>query len=93
MVGGPLMECPMLKQGSTDCVAGVRGMTDLCLFWGGAGPDNAHTDWLFVLQREVDQTLVNDSAHYIAVQGLPFMNQSQDDDYVYGGLLEEMFGY
>ena len=49
MVGGPLMECPMLRQGSTDCVAGVRGMTELCLFWGGARPDNAQTDWLVVL--------------------------------------------
>ena len=49
MVGGPFVECPMLKQGSTDCVAGVRGMTELCLFWGGARPDNAETDWLVVL--------------------------------------------
>ena len=49
MVGGPLMECPMLRQGSTNRVAGVRGMTELCLFWGGARPDNAETDWLVVL--------------------------------------------
>ncbi len=36
---------------------------------------------------------MNDAAHYIAVQGLPFMDEPQYDDYVYEILLEEMFGY
>ena len=36
---------------------------------------------------------MNDAAHYIAVQSFPFMDEPQDDDYVYEGLLEEMFGY
>ena len=36
---------------------------------------------------------MDDAAHYIAVQSIAFMDEPQDDHYVYGGLLEEMLGY
>ena len=34
---------------------------------------------------------MDDAAHNFAVESLPFMDETQDDDDVYRGLLEEVF--
>ncbi len=82
----------MLGQGGTSGAASVVDVPDLRLCRRGARSDNSHSDWFFVLQREVDQTLVNDPAHHLAVESLAFMNEPENYDDIDGGLLEETFG-
>lgn len=90
--GESLLEGFVLGQGGTHGAACVFEVSDPSLFECGARTDNAHSNRLVVLQREVDETLVNDPAHHLAVESLALMNKSEDDDDVNGVLLEEMFG-